>query len=66
MTIIDGELHIDTENGVITFKNAWNDTILRVTHLREPIPANVMIDLVSLPNLTSYTPIQEAPHGIQS
>jgi hypothetical protein len=41
------------------FIDSHDRTILRVSHLREPIPDNVIIDIVSLPNLTSYTPLQE-------
>jgi hypothetical protein len=55
---MSGELTIDPLNGVIIFKDGWHRTILRITHLREPIPDNVLIDLVALSNLTSYTPLQ--------
>jgi hypothetical protein len=55
---MNGELRIDLINGVITFHDGWNMMILRVTHLPEPIPSNVLIDIVALSNLTSYTPLQ--------
>lgn len=57
-TIMNGELRIDNVNGVATFTDGWGAVILRVTHLREPVPANTKIDLVALDALTSYTPVQ--------
>jgi hypothetical protein len=59
----DGTLIIDHDNGVIKFTQGDDPVdgeaiLLRVTHLREPIPDNVLIDLVALDNLTSYTPLQ--------
>lgn len=58
ITRMNGELRIDHLNGLITFRDGWNMMILRVSHLREPIPDNVLIDIVALENLTSYTPLQ--------
>lgn len=54
---IDGELTIDHETGTITFKTALDIRLLRITHLPTPIPDNVMIDLVAIKNVTSYTPL---------
>jgi hypothetical protein len=56
--VYEGALYIDTDKGVITFLSKEGQRILRVTHLPTPIPDNVMIDMVSLPNLKSYTPLQ--------
>ena len=53
----DGRLWIDHINGTVVFTSG-GVKILRVSHLREPIPDGVMIDIVALDNLTSYTPIQ--------
>jgi hypothetical protein len=50
-----GELEIDHDNGVITF-TASGVRILRVTHLPEPLPLGVIVDMVALPELTSYGP----------
>ena len=58
ITTMNGELRIDRLNGVITFSDGWHRMVLRITHLREPIPDDVLIDLVALNNLTSYTPLQ--------
>src|SRR5580765_3965944 len=58
VTTLNGVLRIDRLNGLIIFNDGWNRTILRVSHLPEPIPDNVMIDIVALKNLTSYTPLQ--------
>ena len=55
----DGRLWIDPDEGTVTFTTRDGTRILRVTHLRKPTPDGVMIDMVSLPNLTSYTPIGE-------
>lgn len=49
-------LQIDRDNGVITVMS-HGVRILRVTHLPDPIPANTSIDIVALPALTSYTPL---------
>jgi hypothetical protein len=65
-----GTLVIDHSNGIAIFHNQDGARILRVTHLPDPIPVNTIIDLVSLPALTSYTsttepvmslPYEEAP-----
>lgn len=56
-TMMNGELIIDHENGVATFKDGWGRTILRVTHLPTPVPLDVGIDLVAIRNVTSYTPL---------
>lgn len=48
-----GELSIDYDNGIITF-TSQDTRILRVTHL--PLPIGVTIDMVALPELTSYGP----------
>jgi hypothetical protein len=65
---MNGELRIDQLNGLITFSDGWHRMVLRVSHLPEPVPADVMIDIVALINLTSYTPLQgEAlQHDVQS
>jgi hypothetical protein len=56
-TGLSGQLVVDRENGVITFY-VEGVRILRITHLPDPIPNGVTIDLVALPALTSYTPMQ--------
>jgi hypothetical protein len=57
-----GELEIDYKNGVVTFKTrVGRIRLLRVTHLPDPIPAGMSIDLVALPALTSYTPQELEP-----
>jgi len=58
ITTMNGELHIDHLNGLITFSDGWHRMVLRITHLTEPIPSDVLIDIVALTPLTSYTPIQ--------
>jgi len=58
ITTINGELRIDHLNGLITFSDGWHRMTLRITHLTEPIPDNVLIDIVALTPLTSYTPLQ--------
>src|SRR5580765_9078360 len=58
VTTLNGVLRIDRLNGLITFSDGWHRVTLRITHLPEPIPDNVMIDIVALKNLTSYTPLQ--------
>lgn len=63
-TLMNGSLILDTLNGTAEFKDGWGQTILRVTHLQTPIPNNVMIDVVAIRNVTSYTPItgqEQAP-----
>jgi hypothetical protein len=50
-----GHLFIDQDKGQVEFKDAHDRVILRVTHLPTPIPPNVMIDLVAIRNVTSYT-----------
>ena len=52
-----GHLSIDADNGTAEFRDGHGNTILRVTHLPTPVPPDVMIDLVAIRNLTSYTPI---------
>lgn len=52
-----GRLIVDRDNGVITFE-VEGVRLLRITHLPDPIPAGTSIDLVALPALTSYTPLQ--------
>jgi hypothetical protein len=55
--IYNGQLKIDYDNGTVDFE--WhNIRLLRVTHLPDPVPDNVSIDLVALPALTSYTTIE--------
>ena len=56
----EGALYIDTNNGVISFLDKAGNRLLRVTHLPDPIPANTSIDIVSIPALTSYTPLTQA------
>jgi hypothetical protein len=58
ITTMNGELRIDRLNGLITFRDGWNRVVLRISHLREPVPPGVLIDIVALENLTSYTPLQ--------
>lgn len=53
----DGRLWIDTDNGVATFTTRDGTRILRITHLPDPAPQNVSIDIVALQALTSYTPL---------
>ena len=55
---MNGMLRIDVLNGLVTFHDGWDRVVLRVSHLIEPIPDNVLIDIVALNNLTSYTPLQ--------
>lgn len=74
----EGVLRIDPDEGIAIFTtNATfglksrelkpSIRILRITHLPDPIPPNYSIDIVALPALTSYTPIEsewrEAPQG---
>jgi hypothetical protein len=56
--ILKGHLEIDLHNGVATFMSG-GFRILRITHLPDPIPPNVSIDIVAVEALTSYTPLQE-------
>lgn len=58
-TVMNGNLVIDNVNGTAEFNDGWGQTIIRVTHLPTPIPHNILIDLVAIRNVTSYTPIQE-------
>jgi hypothetical protein len=61
-----GVLEIDYDNGTIIFTSG-GIRVFRVTHLREPIPKGVSIDIVALDALTSYTPMEvEAPDNVQS
>lgn len=55
---MNGMLRIDLLNGLVTFHDGWHRVVLRVSHLPEPVPAEVLIDVVALNNLTSYTPLQ--------
>jgi hypothetical protein len=52
-----GKLIIDHEQGTITFKadGPEGQLMLRITHLKQPIPREGFIDLVALVPLTSYT-----------
>ena len=52
-----GHLFIDGDNGTAEFRDSHDCVKLRITHLPTPIPTNVMIDLVAIRNVTSYTPI---------
>lgn len=56
--VLQGHLEIDRANGVATF-TCGSFRILRVTHLPDPIPPNYSIDIVALPALTSYTPMEQ-------
>lgn len=56
--VTDGQLYIDTDLGTLTFIDTDSSLILRVTHLPTPIPDDVMIDLVAVHHITSYTPLQ--------
>ena len=47
---------IDRDNGVITV-TSHGVRLLRITHLPDPVPQDVSIDIVAIENLTSYTPI---------
>lgn len=58
---VAGQLEIDINEGVVTFRAHNGVIILRVTHLRHPIPIDTLIDLASVAALTSYTPLE----GIQ-
>jgi hypothetical protein len=58
---MNGDLTINTLAGTAEFRDGWGQTILRVTHLPTPVPPNVMIDLVAIRNVTSYTPITIQP-----
>jgi hypothetical protein len=66
VTVMNGELRIDHINGLITFNDGWSRVVLRITHLQEPIPDNVLIDIVALAPLTSYTPLQGEALGDKS
>ena len=59
----EGALYIDTERGVISFLDSNGNRLLRVTHLAIPVPPGVMIDIVAISNLTSYTPITPQEEG---
>ncbi len=61
VTTLNGELRIDHLNGLITFSDGWHRMTLRITHLTEPIPSDVLIDIVALTPLTSYTPLSKQP-----
>lgn len=61
--VYEGALYIDTEKGVVSFLTKDGHRLLRITHLPTPIPAGIGIDLVSILNLTSYTPIVQAELG---
>jgi len=54
---LSGQLIVDRENGVIIFE-VEGIRLLRITHLPDPIPDGISVDLVALPALTSYNPIQ--------
>jgi len=56
-TIYSGQLEIDHAEGTITFVSE-GQRILRVTHLRKPIPVNMSIDLASVAQLTSFTSLR--------
>lgn len=62
---MNGMLRIDLLNGLVTFHDGWNRVVLRVTHLPEPVPQDVLIDITALNNLTSYTPLQGEALGKQ-
>jgi hypothetical protein len=51
-----GKLVIDNEQGTIIFKadGPEGQLMLRITHLKAPIPREGFIDLVALEALTSY------------
>lgn len=56
---------IDRDNGVITV-SSHGIRLLRITHLPDPVPQNVSIDIVALPALTSYTPIRVEVKHVES
>lgn len=49
-----GVLEVDHDRGTIIFKTCDNQMLLRITHLKNPIPRNGFIDIVALDALTSY------------
>ena len=53
--VIDGRLMIDFDAGTIIFTNE-GVVMLRITHLKPPLPHDGIIDIVALAALTSYTP----------
>ena len=63
--ILKGHLEIDLANGTATFTSG-GFRVLRITHLPDPVPQNVSIDIVALPALTSYTPIRVEVKHVES
>ena len=63
----EGVLRINQDEGTATFYArdmiyvADGARILRVTHLATPVPDDVSIDVVSIFNITSYTPLGQCP-----
>lgn len=55
---INGILHVNNITGTITFTDDEGQ-ILRITHIKEPVPRGTKIDMVALEHLTSITPIEE-------
>jgi hypothetical protein len=60
-TVYEGQLEIDYNAGVIYFHSNEGMTILRITHLLTPMPFGKGIDMVSVPHLTSYPPLEFRP-----
>jgi hypothetical protein len=56
--ILKGHLEIDLDNGVATFTSG-GIRVLRITHLPDPIPKGMSIDVTAISQLTSYTPMHE-------
>lgn len=50
----NGKLRIDFDEGMIIFTDGV--ILIRITHLRTPLPHDGIIDIVALAALTSYTP----------
>jgi hypothetical protein len=57
-TIYEGQLEINHAEGVIIFTAKTGPMILRITHLRKPVPRGAAIDLASVSQLTSFTPLE--------
>ena len=55
-----GNLEIDYAQGTILFKSHDNTVLLRITHLRGPMPHAGFIDIVALDALTSYTDLEDS------
>jgi hypothetical protein len=56
-TTYQGVLEINYKDGTITF-HSGGICVLRITHLRTPIPRGMSVDLVAIGQVTSYTPME--------